>query len=75
MALTVVSTDSTGCWTTLRNTVGWLEDTSVTGPARAMASEIQALASRAPAFVSDSAELRAEEDNLRALLGLLNALA
>ena len=78
MALTVVSTDSASCWNMLRNTVGWLDETSQIGPARAVASEINAPKSpRAAAPPSEllGTALREEEDNMRHMLGLLHEIA
>lgn len=79
MALTVVSTDSAACWNMLRNTVGWLDETSKIGPARAVRSQIDApsspRAAAPPSELLTGTPLREEEDNMRHTLGLLHAIA
>jgi hypothetical protein len=84
MGLTVVGANTANCWTMLRNTLQWLERTSVNGPAREVAQartgssvaksprSSQAHSARASGVPVDQ---RDEVDNLHNLLRLASDLA
>ncbi len=84
MGLTLVGADTASCWAMLRNTLQWLERTSINGPAREVAQirtgSSVATSPRPPQAHSARAlgapvERREEEDNLHSLLRLATAVA